>query len=302
MKLDELKNKIESGVYSENLLIFVKGKSDSSRFLAEQYKYEILKLVKNEVIFTEDIFSLINNFTTSLFEDETFTVCSVDKLDIPSISNIKNALIICNSISDELKKQLSDVIIVFPELEKWHIEDFICSRCEGISAEDAQHIAKLCNYNIFRIENEVNKISFFKKETQKQILNDLIEDSFCDDLTEHTMFNLVDAITGRKIKDLVSIWKDAHLFDSDPMWLLSLLLGQYKTIIDVFLYPNSTPELCGISQKRFNAIKYFYKFYNKNQLIKIYKFLSCVDSKLKSGELSDVDLLDYIIINVVGVR
>ena len=302
MKLDELKNKIENGVYSERVLIFVRGKSDSSRFLVEQYKNEILKLIRCEVVYTEDITTLTNSFTASLFGGEIFTVCDTDKLDIPSVATIKNALIICNSVSDKMKKEFADIIITFPELENWHIEDYITSRCEGMSNTEAKDMASKCGYNIFRVANEVDKVALFKKESQKQILKELVEESFCDDLTEHTMFNLVDAIVGRKYKELVSVWKDAHLFDSDPMWLLSLLLGQYKTIIDVFLYPNSTAEICCISQKRFNAIKYYYKSYSKNQLINIYEFLCEVDRKLKFGELSDINLLDYIIVNVIGVR
>lgn len=300
MNLEQLKNEIENKIYNEDVLILIKGKSESSKFLLEQYKLEILKLIDKEVIFTEDVQSL-NNSSVLLFGEPSFTVCLIDKLDI-ELKNVHNALIICESINDDVRKKYNDIIIDFPELEKWHIEDFINSKCDGLSSQDTQKIAKLCNYDIFRISNEVDKISLFKKDIQSYILNDLISESFCDDLTEHTMFNLVDAIVGRKLDNLMSIWKDAHLFDSDPMWLLSLLLNQYKVIIDVFLYPNSTPDICGISQKRFNAVKYYYKFYDKNQLIKIYTFLCGVDRKLKSGELSDINLLDYIIVNIMGVR
>lgn len=301
MDIKDLKSLIESKNLYDGLLVFVTGKSEQSVFICNQYLNEIIS-IKHDVVNVKSIDELIAIKSDILFGGwDDFVVCKLDSFDVCKdiIRTFTNCIIVCKDISPKCKDFFNDCIIEFPKLEEWQIEDYIKSFCKGLSEKSSKYLAKLCNYNIFRASNEADKISLFNENSQELVLSELCRENFTDDINNYEMFNLSNAIVSHNFSELRSIWRNADMFDSDPMWLLSILISHYKTIIDVFLYPNSTPEICGISVKRFNAIKYYNRNYTKKQLVDIYTFLTDVDRALKTGELSDVNLRDFIIINVI---
>ena len=299
MNIEDLKKIIESKDAYDDMLIFVTGKSEQSIFICNQYLDEIVSFRKNAVTLTS-VPDLVAVKSDTLFGgSEDFVVCRVESFDKVINLKLNKVIVVCQDISAECRNAYKEYIVDFPKLEEWQIEDFIQSFCAGLSNKSSKQLAKLCNYNIYRIDNEVDKISLFNPTSQEFVFDSLCKDNFTDDINNYEMFNLSNAIVSLNSKELLPIWKKVETFDSDPMWLLSILIGHYKTIIDVFLYPNSTPEICGISQKRFNAIKYYNRNYTKKQLVDIYMFLTDVDRALKNGELADINLLDYIIINVI---
>ena len=251
-------------------------------------------------MYVDSVDTAISARTNPFLMCEDLIVFDTDKLDRLNANIFKyhNIIIVCDEIDKALKEEYNDYVVEFPELEKWHIEDYILSNCGGLNTEDATRIAALSNYDIYRVSNEVGKISIFDPPQQKLICMDLLTEDFLD-ISNYDIFSLVNPIISHDYSKLTDVWKKVSTFDSDPMYLLSVLIGQYKTIINVLLYPNSTPDNCGISQKRFNAIKYYYKNYTKKQLVETYSFLNDVDRQLKVGELSDISLLDYIIVNTI---
>ena len=47
------------------------------------------------------------------------------------------------------------------------------------------------------------------------------------------------------------------------------------------------------------AVKYSCGFYTKDELIQIYRFLTGLDRKIKTGEMPVNNLVDYIIVKVI---
>ena len=295
-----LKENIESHSLDIGVIIFIRGKSTSSHFLCNQYVHEIISNV-SEVSHVKSCDEIVSTRTNTFFVNDDLIVLDVATLDsiAEKIFNYNNIIIVCDDVDKEIKEAYNNYIVEFPELEKWHIEDYILSNCDGLSIDMARQIASLSNYDIYKVSNEIDKISIFDTADQKIICNELIDSDFAFDVSDYDIFSLVNPIISHDYSKLTEVWKKISTFDSDPMYLLSVLIGQYKTIINVILYPNSTPDNCGISQKRFNAIKYYYKNYTKKQLVETYSFLNDVDRQLKVGELSDISLLDYIIVNTV---
>lgn len=300
LDIKTLKQKIESHSLDIGVIIFIRGKSTSTHFLCNQYVHEIISDASN-VSYVKSCDEIVSARTNTFFANDDLIVFDTDVLNTINerIFGYKNVIIVCNEVDKALKEVYNNYIVEFIELEKWHIEDYIQSNCEGLSNTDAKKIAELSNYDIYRVSNEVSKISIFDKQCQKIICNELIESDFAFDISDYDIFSLVNPIISHDYNKLADVWKKVSTFDSDPMYLLSVLISQYKTIINVLLYPKSTPDNCGVSQKRFNAIKYYYKNYTKKQLIETYSFLNDVDRQLKVGELSDISLLDYIIVNTV---
>lgn len=293
--IKELKNSIENKTYNYPLVIFLMSTKESVSFLCNQYVNEILSQ-KTDAIKMDNVNSVIACRQDIFSPSNEFIYCRLEEFDVKTdiLTKYSNILIVCDKMSADAKSIYKDYVVEFPELEKWHIRDYVVSRC-NLSNDNTDYLIEKCE-SIYRLSNELDKIAIFEKNAQKYIFNDLCSDNFLSDSNDYDIFNLANPIINKAYGDLVGAWKEVKLFDSDPMLLLSVLINQYKTIIDVFLYPNSTPEICGISQKRFNAIKYYCKNYTKKQLVEVYKFLTSVDADLKNGKLPNEDLLDYIII------
>lgn len=298
INIKDLKLKIENHSYDYPLLILIKGTKETTTFLCNQYVNEILSH-QPEVLFMDNVDDIISERNNIFNDSQNFIYCVLSEFDNVSetLKRYDGILIVCDKMSAESKRVYDDYVVELPELENWHIKDYITS-VSHLTDDDSNFLIKKCD-SIFRIKNELDKVSIFEEDKHKYIFDLLKSDNFLSDCTDYDVFNLANPIVNKSYSDLMFAWRDAKLFDSDPMLLLSVLINQYKTIIDVFLYPNSTPEICGISPKRFNAIKYYNKNYTKKQLTDVYQFLTDVDRALKMGELSDINLLDYIIINVV---
>lgn len=299
MTIKELKKSIEAHEYNCPLLILVTDKKDTTSFLCSQYVTEILSQQKNSVIKIDDLQSVVAYKNNIFGLNNDFVYCRIDTFDFRSDTLLKydRLLIICNKITADSEKLYKDNVIILPDLEDWHLKDYVSSRC-SLSEEDVNYLLNKC-HNIYRLSNEIDKICLFDKEFQNDVYKELCADNFLSDSIDYDIFSLANPIINKSYKELTNAWKDVKLFDSDPMLLLAVLMNQYKLLIDVFLNPNSTPEYCGVSQKRFNAVKYYNKNYSKKQLIEVYSFLVGLDKRLKLGELPNEDLLDFIIINVI---
>ena len=76
---------------------------------------------------------------------------------------------------------------------------------------------------------------------------------------------------------------------------MTILLNHFKDVLSVQLSVNPSPEKCGMQTKKFWAVKYSCGFYNKQQLISIYKMLTEIDMKVKLGEIPVTYIVDYIV-------
>ena len=297
MDLKQLKHNIEAGNEIHDLLFFEDSKDENSHFVCLQYINGIIKNSSLNVCRVTSIDELISLKASNLFgSDNSLVICQIDLLDT-MIDRITDAIVVCNRVSNKIKGSID--IIEFDKIPKWCLEDYILSVCSELSQEDAQFLMEACKENLFRLENELDKICLFNGDNLTSLFKDLKSDYYVDNTNANSMFDFANSIINRDFKNLARLWHMVDFFDSDPMWLLSILISQYKTMIDVFLHPNSTPDYCKISQKRFNAIKFYNKNYSREQLINTYMFLNEVDSNLKSGLLSDINLLDYIVIGVL---
>ena len=253
--LEALKKSIENNSLENKMLIFVRGKKDDSVFLSNQYKDAIVASSKSFVVVDNipDIYKA--KFGNIFSESDDLVVCEIENFNEISLKVVDNLLIVCDNISDECKKKFSDYVVVFPTLEQWQIIDYIKSRCSGISIDNAKVLAELCDYSIFRVSNELDKICLFDSDEQDTMFDILVKDNFTSDVVTYDIFSLVNPIIQHKFSELAPVWEKVSAFDSDPVYLLSVLLSQYRIIMNVLLLPNSTADMCKISQKQFNFIK-----------------------------------------------
>ena len=297
MTLRELKTMINTGDISFTNLIFTYSDND---FLLNTYLKKISELFETETFTSlQDLQEAIEIANTWGTASNVLYITYIEKLEEITLHQDKKVIFVCKDISKELKKEYKEYIVEFPKLEKWQIEEYTKQLLPGLKPEERQWLCTITNYDIWRLQEEIDKISIFDVSNQESIFLELNKENGYDDLTELNIFNLINAIVKRNKDDVLSVLKSIKIIDVEPVGLVTLLLKQFKNILSIQSNPKVSCETLGISQKQFNAIKHNCGKYTITELIKIYDLLTSIDYKLKSGLIDNNQIIDYVICNIL---
>lgn len=283
MNLQELKAHIETNTLKENLLIFT-GDGD---FIFKQYLHKYVTDNSLDIKYIESIdeISSSNMFAFSsnvlyLLETETF-------IKEPASHN---------KVWVKCKKNKSKTdSIELPKLEEWQLEDYIKSKCFGLKDSEVKELLKCYKDNPFRLDLELDKILI--TGTYKYI-----KDQLYTDVANYMIFDLTTALVKRDKKKVSDILIEIEHIDVEPFGLLTLMTKNFRQLIDIQLAINPTAESVGVSDKQFWVLKkYNSGYYNREELVKIYKWLLDIDKRIKNGELDTKYLNEYIITKIINI-
>lgn len=300
MELKQFKEMLESGKAPTQLTILVSGKN---HFLADQYLRKIIQLKGGEVTYLED---LIFSSATSLFEvtdQKALQVyrCSELRCYDSRIFDEDNLVVIAEKFKDlDTERLCRDYTITLPELEEWQLKDYAYSLMDGADAEDIDKVFNLCKGDIYRLNNEVQKVAIFPQIQRKYVLKDFLQDGLLNDLSLYDIFTVSNAIQSRDLKTLASILPERDFMDVEPLGLLTILYNNFRKMIQVWLSSNPTPESTGLKNNQIWAIKKLPRVYSKEQLINIFELLSDMDRRLKTGEIAENQMVDYMILKTLA--
>ena len=306
MNIQELKRRIELGSLSNELLIL---KNNEHNFLSNQYLLEIIKKSGKSIEYIDTLDGLLygNNdlFNEVSLEDSSIiSVYKIDELVYTQLlpSKLTNVIIITNKIKDKnLETELSDYIVQMPKLEPWQIKDYVYSVAQGVDHKDLDWLITICDNNIYRLNQELEKLSLFTVSERKYLFNDLIRDGAVDDLTSYNIFNFTTAITHKDYAQLNALYQNINVVDINEFGLVKILIQNFRNIILVHLSPNPTPDNTGLDSKQIWITKKIPKVYSANQLLNIYTFLTDIDRRIKEGELPVELVRDYLLVKILSM-
>lgn len=282
MTIEELKNKIETNTLSEKGLIFTYSKN---RFVVDQYVKEISKLRNRPIMYFEN-FPITNDLFGNI-DDGNLSVIVLEKLNENKIPD--NFIVIT--------KDKNDDSIIFPELEDWQIKDYVFSICKGVDERNLEKIIK-ANKDIYSLQNELDKLTIFNETNRKNFCEQFLSDGIFSNISKVEAFDFSNAVQNQN-KELISeMYKN---YEKEPLSFVGLMYKQFRNMVNVYLQNNPTPENTGLKDKQIWAIKNVCKKYTKQQVFDIFKFLSDIDYKLKSGKLSTDIMFDYVLIKLFSL-
>lgn len=291
MDIKELKSQIIKKEITQNFFIF-KLEDNSSLFVANQYIKAIAQILNLNINFIEDLDSL--NFS-SLFDipPTDLNIYRCDELK-ELVGEYNNLIIITN------KTKLKNTNIVeIPQLEKWQIEDYAITNLPGIDSNKIKEFVKNLDYDIFKLDNEISKITPFQKANQERIFDKCINNKLFNIKDKYNSFDIINCIINKNTSKLNTILANIDINNINIMGLYSLLYNNFKNIINIQLNSKATAESLGMTYKQFCAIKYNIGHYTQKQLIDNFKFLLQLDYEIKTGQIDINYLFDYIIINIM---
>lgn len=300
MKLEQLKKNIENKSISDELIIF---KLSDIDFICKQYINEIANIKQLPIEYIEDISSLcqvdifgINSINRSISVFKCEELNNLNKL----ILKRKNVIIICKNITAEIESKYEPYITIVPKLESWQIKDYIYSVLENVDTKKLDYLIDKCNNNIYRLDNEISKLTIFDNSTRENMFDLFVSDNAFSDLSKYSIFDFTNAIIKKDIDLLRIIYKEKSNMDIDTFGLITILLNSFRDILSVQCNPKMTADKLGVTSKKFWAIKYSCGFYSNEKLLHIFRFLCDIDKKIKLGELPTELVIDYIMLNILN--
>lgn len=301
MTIQELKATIESGNVPKGLTIL---KVADSFFVPNQYIDFIRKSV--EIVYVETCSDIINS-RTDIFDlgnsSDSLKVLKTEEFKNTDerLKSSGNVFIVCRKMDKKTSSVFKDYIIDVPKLEKWQMEDYAYSLAEGVNENQLKNLVEICNYDIYRIDKELQKITIFPKEQRQFIFDSFVNDGIFSDINNHTVFDFTNALLKKDKEKLFELYKEIQNVDVEPIAFPMILIKSFKNVIDVQLSRFNAEQL-GMKPNQYWAIKNTsIGFYTKDQLISIFGFLTDLDRRIKVGEMPVKYLVDYIIVKVLGV-
>ena len=304
MDIKDLKNKIETNTLDDSFLV-LELEDITSLIIVKQY---IERISKNKGLNIKYIDSIDEIQDDSFVVDDNLYVISmlggykdykwvINEWKDPREHN--NCIVICGK---------SDKGIKIPKLVDWNIVDYLSKRLSGLTKNDIEWLVNKYRGDYRepplyqRLLNDTDKISIFDKDEQKEIFNELIDDGSFDTLSTYTIFNLSDGILSRDLSLVTSVYLIKDYIDCDPLPLWTILYKNFKNIVLIENNRNITAKDLGMSDKQFFVMKkYKTGHYKKDELIKIMTMLTNIEYLYKFGGLSVNQLIDYLIIKIMGV-
>lgn len=304
MNIQDFKQELLNGTLNEDLIIFV---CPENTFIAETYIDEICaqkNLTKNYISSlsetTESALALVMDFTEDLniLKVETFEEISED------YSKYKNCVVFCKKVAPAILEQVKEFIVEVPKLLDWQIKDFIKVSCPGLTDADIDWLYECSNKNIFKIKNELDKISLVAKEKQSEALKYTGTDLF----VQRPVFDLVDALVKGDEKIAAEFLKHAEDYTNlDPVGLTTLTLSKFKNILLLCFKSGVKESELGLSSGAIWHVKNDNRNIPLDRIQKAIAFLSNIDSRLKTNPSSldflgnrKTALLEYIIIGTLA--
>ena len=302
MKFEDVKSLIEDGKIGDSLLIL---QYQDNNYVAYQWAREIARIHNKHISYIESLYGIISAsidiFGTKTIDDgERIYSCEIFDVVSEKLRSEKNLIIITNKITKESENIFKDNICILPKLEEWHIKDYVYSVCQGIDEKDLDWLVSVCKSDIYRISNEVDKLTLFNINERKYLFEDMKYQGAFNDLSTFNVFNITNAVTSRDFDSLLNALKEIKSFDAEPLGVVTLLYQGIKKLILVWLANNPTPENTGLKSNVIYAINKSPRTFTKKQLLDTYQFLNSIDRLLKTGQLCDMNkLIDYVICKVL---
>lgn len=302
MKFEDVKSLIEDGKIGDSLLIL---QYQDNNYVAYQWAREIARIHNKHISYIDSLYGIISAsidiFGTKTIDDgERIYSCEIFDVVSEKLRSEKNLIIITNKITKESENIFKDNICILPKLEEWHIKDYVYSVCQGIDEKDLDWLVSVCKSDIYRISNEVDKLTLFNINERKYLFEDMKYQGAFNDLSTFNVFNITNAVTSRDFDSLLNALREIKSFDAEPLGVVTLLYQGIKKLILVWLANNATPENTGLKSNVIYAINKSPRTFTKKQLLDTYQFLNSIDRLLKTGQLCDMNkLIDYVICKVL---
>ena len=301
MTLSDLKEQINNNLpISDEFCIFL---CSENTYLVDQYIEAICKAKGLEYISADSIFEQFSALALVMPSENNYRVIRVDEFSelAEDYSIFTNTAVVCSKIDKKLESLVSEYVIQIPKLEEWHIKAYISSKCPGLTNEEVLWFYEATGKDIYKIENELDKIALFPEASRYTVFRMLVNEPNSDLFTFST-FNLGKAIIQNDTATVCKVLSYRHCFEIELFNLVNIMLGQVRDTLMATRNSGRPAEAFGIKSGRAFYLQQDFGNVSTARLQFLLKELSAIDLKVRSGRLdtSNKAQVDYVITRLMG--
>lgn len=184
-------------------------------------------------------------------------------------------------------------------LLKW-VASNVGSHNYKIDTSTCKLLIEYCNYNLTKIDTELNKLMAYK-EADKMLTADDVNKLVSKD-EEYIIFELSDALLCKNLDKAYSIVKNLYYNKNTPTMILSYLTSYFRRLLFSAISDFTTKQIADmINVKEFAIIKAKEqsKTIPKIRLKKIYDLCLEVEYAIKSGKMDGENAIEFLMANIV---
>ena len=303
MTLKELKNAITVGSTFEDFMVFL---CPDNHFLALQYAETISRNRPCNINRVNSIYDAFDpNMALVIAPDENLNLLITDTFDeqADNYGKFSSTIVICDKIDKKIKSALSQYVIEFPKLENWCVEEYAHSLCPAIKLQSIRQLCEACDYDIYHIKNEIDKLTLFSLEQQQSVLDIMLSMKNAGYYSV-SFYTFINYLVCRVRQPILEYFRNAKAVDLGTVGIVRQLVNELKKIYLVYFGTANDQRAAGIESKVVYAIKNMpkpvgvsYSGLSRDLLQKLIKTAAEIDNQITSGKLDIPDnrKMDYII-------
>jgi DNA polymerase III delta subunit len=259
----------------------------------ESIRVENLEEVRKKAVVT----GLFTKNYLLLLEGKGDKIGDIELEDIERIIKNHILIIIVDSIDKRkrLYKKVPNLITEFQKMDEDTVIKYIKMQVE-IDDANAKLLSTLCNRDILRIDNELDKLKRLGRGFTRPIILEVVHAD-----AEFSIFELIDTIAQKKVGRAMKLY---NYLTIEPIKFVYLMYMKFKQILLVQSYLNlSNAEIAaktGLTFYQVNMTKDSCNKFTNDELLDILKLIQSVEIDIKSGRLNQQLGADYLIANILS--
>lgn len=269
--------------------------------IAETLGYEV---VRADCI--KDIWPSI--VTPTLFDNPCVYVVRDDKDFMNNSEDIEkanfNGNIIINLITAVDKrtkwyKSNSEKIVLFERLSDEILIKYVNKEIT-LNRRNSERLIAICENDYSRILLEIDKIKRFSDKNYDEVFEQFINDGTIAIPPKDAVFDLVDAILKRQIKQVYNLLAQCYAIGEANMVILSVLYNNAKQVLQVQACESSDiAKSTGLTSWQVKCAKDRCGNYSIRELVDILRLIQKIQKGIITGQIEDNMSVDYLLVNIL---
>lgn len=305
--------------FDENIYLL---KGDA--FLCQQAKRQIVETFNvtdiSISLFTDDNFDM-NNFLNAcnqfsffdekrvvIVQDLTKELSQDNKTRIINYEKAPNSncvLVLIDTIASGVFDFLKDITVVDCKAGELFVVDYISKQFKNnnkqIAIDVCKKINEYCLGDLNRINLEIKKICDYLLD-QTEVTNHIV-DLLVAKETELKVFELTDALGKKDYNKSIKCLNEMLVAGEPPIKILSLITGTFRRMLFAKINKGTNAELAkalNVKEYAITKAKQMSAFFSASQLKNILALLLEADYSIKSGQMTQENVLFFVVAKIVG--
>ena len=200
-------------------------------------------------------------------------------------------------------KRFTDTIAIFEHLGEDILTKYIQKHI-NLSVDNCKILIDVCENDYSRILLEIDKIQQYLLTIQNSSVDSVFEKLLNDGTIyrppKDAIFDMVDSVCKGRIIDTYRLYSDYKGVNENPLAIITVLYNNMKQLLQVQSCKDTDiAKTTGLNSWIIQQTKQKIGAYTISELVNALRLIQATETKIKTGEMEQDIVIDYILLNVL---